>query len=90
MEYHKAKNGSDTVSIKGQTRPNDGGNKNKKGDESHGNRLDTLIRGKWWNKWNAEKIRYDNESHRWYLRLTPLHVKKIRAKVWQSGNGNDQ
>ena len=35
------------------------------------------------NKFREErkrKVRYDPESHRWYLRLEPLEVKEIRAR----------
>ena len=28
-------------------------------------------------------IRFDKDSHRWYLPLDALDVKEIRAKVWQ-------
>ena len=33
--------------------------------------------------WNDRGLRYDNESRRWYLKLSPLDVKETRAKVWQ-------
>ena len=33
--------------------------------------------------WNEHGIRYDETSDRWYLKLSALDVKEIRAKVWQ-------
>ena len=33
--------------------------------------------------WNQHNVRYDRQSHRWYLKLDVLDVKEIRAKVWQ-------
>ena len=35
------------------------------------------------NIWNQHGIRYDKKSNRWYLKLSTLDVKEIRAKVWQ-------
>ena len=33
--------------------------------------------------WNKDSVRYDKSSKRWYLKLSALDVKEIRAKVWQ-------
>ena len=32
---------------------------------------------------NEFNLRYDLESHRWYLKLSALDVKEIRATIWQ-------
>ena len=47
--------------------------------------LDRWIRGRKHNgnTRNKHDVRYDEVSHRWYLRLSALDVKEIRAKVWQ-------
>ena len=45
--------------------------------------LDWWIRGEGKDTTNEHKIRYDKKSHRWYLKLSALDVKEIRAKVWQ-------
>ena len=33
--------------------------------------------------WNKHNVRFDRKSKRWYLKLSTLDVKEIRAKVWQ-------
>ena len=37
-------------------------------------------------KWNTYNVRYDVKSERFYLKLSTLDVKEIRAKVWQRQN----
>ena len=32
---------------------------------------------------NVHSVRYDQERRRWYLELSALDVKEIRAKIWQ-------
>ena len=48
--------------------------------------LDRLIRGKGEEKYNRKdknKVRFDKNSKKWYLKLSALDVKEIRAKIWQ-------
>ena len=45
--------------------------------------LDRWIRGERKDTTNERKVRCDKDSHRWYLKLSALDVKEIRAKVWQ-------
>ena len=52
--------------------------------------LDRLIRGKKQATWNEYNVRYDENSHRWYLKLPTLYVREIRAKVWQYQVDNDE
>ena len=87
---HRDQNGSYTVSIRRQTTLNAERNKS---DELHNTLLDWLIWGEWRRRClccSTENVSYDSKSGRWYLSLTPLDVKKIRAKVWQRANSNDQ
>ena len=48
--------------------------------------LDWLIRGKGEGRnYTKDKnsVRFDNNSKRWYLKLSTLDMKEIKVKVWQ-------
>ena len=91
LAYNRAQNGTETASIVRQPELSAPGNtENEEQPPEKFNLLNWVIRGKRQSKWNRKKVRYDSKSHRWYLKLDALHVKEIRAKVWQRTNDNDQ
>ena len=77
----KDKNNEENTEDKRITEENEEGNDERENDSSKKEKNKDQEGVKI--TWNEHKIRYDNTSDRWYLQLSALDVKEIRAKVWQ-------